>query len=94
MLARWIVGREVLSFVWRSQTLIPLFQFDPQRGCVRPGMRETIAELSAAFDDLETALWFAQPNAWLTGSAPADVFAHDTPAVLEAARADRFVAMG
>jgi hypothetical protein len=28
LVARWIISRTVISFGWRSQTLLPLFQFD------------------------------------------------------------------
>ncbi|MEO8807622.1 MAG: hypothetical protein ABI433_16190 [Burkholderiaceae bacterium] len=94
MLARWIVQRQVVSFVWRSQTLIPMFQFELKQCSVRAGMPETIAELMPAFDDAETVAWFARPNCWLADAAPADVMRVDAPAVLHAARADRFIALG
>jgi hypothetical protein len=94
MLARWIVRRQLVSFVWRSQTLIPVFQVDLQSCSVRAGIPETIAELTDAFDDAETITWFATPNGWLCGAAPADRVASDMQAVLQAARADRFVALG
>lgn len=94
MLARWIVRRQLVGFVWRSQTLIPMFQVDLQHCSVRAGIPETIAELTDAFDDVETITWFATPNSWLSGAAPADLVASDMQAVLQAARADRFVALG
>ena len=94
MVARWIVQRDVLSFPWHSQTLLPLFQFDLRSVQVRPGVRRVIAELRATFDDVELADWFARPNSWLLDRAPARWFEDDLPAVLQAARADRFVAVG
>ena len=94
LLARWIVQREVISFSWHSQTLLPLFQFDLETLQVRPGVPEVIAELREAFDDVELADWFARPNSWLQGSTPANRFESDLPAVLQAARADRYVALG
>jgi hypothetical protein len=94
LLARWIVKREVLSFVWRSQTLMPLFQFERGHAAVRSSVRGLIEELSVAFDDLELVTWFAQPSSWLAGATPADILEHDLPAVRQAARADRFVAIG
>ena len=93
-LARWIVARRVLSFNWRCQTLIPLFQFDLARMALRDGVQEVIAELAVALDEQELADWFVQPNAWLAGAAPADRVEHDVGAVLDAARAGRFVAWG
>ena len=94
LLARWIVNRQVLSFECHSQTLLPMFQFDSSGVTVRPGLRPVMAELSEVFDDRELVDWFAAPNGWLSGKAPAAVFAVDLPAVLQAARADRFVASG
>jgi len=92
--ARWIVDREVVSFRWRSKILLPLFQFEGSSMTLRPGMAEVILELSAALDDWELAAWFAQPSAWLDGAAPVDTISHDPHAVLQAARADRFIALG
>lgn len=71
-----------------------MFQFDLQHCSVRAGIPETIAELADAFDDVETTIWFATPNCWLSGAAPVDLVASDAPAVLQDARADRFVALG
>ena len=94
ILARWIVRKHLVCLVWRSQTLIPMFQFDLAHCSVRAGMPEIIVELHAALDDFETIEWFARPNCWLAGAAPADVVPTDIQAVLEAARADRFVSLG
>lgn len=94
LLARWIVSRQVVSFTWRGQTQLPLFQFELDRMAVRESVRTVVAELSMAFDDWDLASWFAQPNSWLGGAVPADAIEHDLDSVLHAARADRFVAMG
>lgn len=94
LLARWIVARQVITLAWRADTLLPLFQFDLARGCVRAGMGPVISALLGAMDDAEVALWFAQPNAWLAGATPADALATDAAGVLDAARADGFGAMG
>jgi hypothetical protein len=94
MLARWIVAREAVSFEWKSQTLLPLFQFDLSNMSLRPSVTAIVRELADVFDDLPLALWFAEPNAWLADSSPVDVVAVDPAAVLEAARADRFIARG
>jgi hypothetical protein len=93
-LARWIVERRIVSFVWRDEILVPLFQFDLERACLRPGVGDVIAELSAVFDDWELATWFASPNSWLFNAVPADALPRDFDAVLAVARADRFVAKG
>jgi hypothetical protein len=93
-LARWIVGRRIVSYVWQAQTLVPLFQFDRADMSLRNDASQVIDELADTFDDWELAEWFAQPNAWLQGAAPVDLIDADLPAVLQAARADRFIARG
>ncbi|MDB5858913.1 MAG: hypothetical protein JWQ76_2602 [Ramlibacter sp.] len=93
-LARWIVAREVVSFVWQSETLVPLFQFELADMTLRRGASEVVAELAGAFDDLELAAWLTRPNCWLGDAAPVAVLDTDQPAVLQAARADRYLARG
>ena len=93
-LARWIVARTIVTFEWRSQTLIPLFQFDPLDMSHRAGTVAVIRELSDVFDDWELASWFAQPNVWLHDATPVDAIRDDQPGVLQAARVDRFIARG
>ena len=94
LLARWIVSREVLNFSIDSENHLPKFQFDFDRMTVRPGVRAVIAELRAPFDDWELAQWFTRKNNWLDGRSPAEALANNPADVLQAARADRFVAMG
>jgi hypothetical protein len=94
LLARWLVNRDVISFKSNGQTLLPTFQFDCLHGAVRPGVLGALAELRSAFDDDEIAAWFAQPNSSLFGDSPVNLIDKDPAAVLEAARIDRFVAMG
>lgn len=94
MLARLIVSREVLSFEWQSQTMLPLFQFDLSTMGLRPNVNEIVRELSDVFDDWSLALWFAEPNMWLANSAPVQVIEVNANEVREAARADRLIACG
>jgi hypothetical protein len=94
LLARWLVNRSVISFKSNGQTLLPTFQFDWLTGAVRPGVIGALAELRGAFDDDEIAAWFARPNSSLFGDSPVNLIDKDPAAVLEAARIDRFVAMG
>jgi hypothetical protein len=93
-LARWIVGRHIVTLPTRDETLVPLFQFQPGFASLQPGLAPVLAELAEVFDDFELATWFATPNSSLGGAAPADVLARDPRAVHEAARIDRFVATG
>jgi hypothetical protein len=94
LLARWLVDRDVISFKSHGQTLLPTFQFDWLTAAVRPGVIGALAELRGAFEDDEIAAWFAQPNSSLLGDSPVNLIDKEPAAVLEAARIDRFVAMG
>ena len=94
VLARWIVTRQAVSLEWQGCTLLPVFQFDREDMSLRAGPREVAIELRGAFDDWDVASWFSQPNSWLSGVAPVDLIATDQAAVLQAARADRFIARG
>ena len=93
-LARWIVDRRVVCIFWRSQTHIPMFQFDIHSMMPREGLPAVLRELTALHDDWGVALWFSEPSVWLAGKCPADVFAQDAEAVQDAARRDRFIARG
>lgn len=94
LLAHWIVSGEVLNLNIDSENYLPRFQFDFDHMTVRPGVRDVIAELRAPFDDWELAQWFTRTNNWLDGRSPAEAIAASPADVLQAARADRFVAMG
>ena len=94
MLARWIVERRVVSFGLRGQYLVPMFQFEGTYMAVRRSVSAVLAELKGVFDDWDLATWFALPNDWLGGHAPVHVLPIDPHAVLQAARADRFIAQG
>ncbi len=93
-LARWIVDQRVVSFEWRADRLLPMFQFDLADMSIRPEAAAVLAELAGVFDDWELASWFAEPNSWLQHRSPATALQADRQAVLDAARADRFVAHG
>jgi hypothetical protein len=95
VVARWVVRRAILSFSWRGQTLIPLFQFERSSMCPRNDVLAVIRELQDAFDDWEVALWFTTPNTWLEDRArPVNLVGSDPQAVLRAAQADRYIVTG
>ena len=94
LLARWIVAQNVVSFEWRADRLLPMFQFDPADMSIRADVAAVLAELDGTFDDWELATWFAEPNVWLQGGVPVDALEVDPRAVRAAARADRFIARG
>jgi hypothetical protein len=95
LLARWIVTRRMVSYVWQSEILVPLFQFDRDDMSLRRDSSQVVDELVDTFDDWELAAWFARPNSWLQdAAAPVELIDVDQQAVLQAARADRFIARG
>ena len=91
MLARWIVGREVVCYERGGAVLLPEFQFDAATLLPLPCVRRVVRELRDVYDDEELARWFVGDNASLGGRVPADVVEAEPDAVLQAARADRFV---
>ena len=93
-LARKLVSGSILSYSWRQTLWVPLFQFSPNSSAVRSDVTRVMDELAGAFDSWEIAVWFVQPNSWLKGQRPLDVLDRLGADVLQAARADRFVAMG
>lgn len=93
-LASWIGERKVICFEWQSQTWLPWFQFNRFDMAPQPELGQVFAELTAVYGPWELANWFAQPNPWLADRIPVDTLVSDLPAVLRAARADRFIANG
>ena len=93
-LARLSVTGEVFGFEWQHGFWIPMFQFELRDLSVKPGPRQVVAELARVFDGWTLAVWFAHANSWLQGRRPVDLLDSQLPAVLEAARADRFIAAG
>jgi hypothetical protein len=92
-LANWIVKGKVICFEWQSKLWLPLFQFKPLDMTPLPGLDQVMAELCSTYNAWQTANWFAQPNAWLANDAPAARLLSDLPAVLQAARSERFIAV-
>lgn len=93
-LGRAMACGEICSFYWRSAFWIPMFQFDLENLSFRPGPPNILRELTGVLDEWMLAAWFAKPNLWLMGHKPVDLLASNLPAVIAAARADRFVAAG
>jgi hypothetical protein len=93
-LARLIAAGDVFSVAWQHSHWVPMFQFDLGDLSLRPAPRRVLAELPNKLDGWAIAAWFADPNPWLDKRRPVDLLEINLPAVLQAARADRFVATG
>lgn len=93
-LARHVGKGEVFGFEWQHALWIPMFQFDLDDLSVREQPRQVRVELEGHFAGWDVADWFVQRNVWLGRRRPVDLLSSDLPAVLQAARADRFIAAG
>ena len=93
-LARRLVSGAILSFSWRQTLWVPLFQFEARSSSIRPAVARVMDELQGAFDCWELAVWFVQPNSSLKELLPLDLLGKQDDELLQAARIDRFVAMG
>ncbi|MGZ5133090.1 MAG: hypothetical protein ACXWCV_15525 [Caldimonas sp.] len=93
-LARLIVAGEVFGFEWQRSFWVPMFQFDLGDLSIKQGLRQVLAELASEFDGWRLAAWFVESNAWLDAARPIDLIDSDPSEVVQAARADRFVAAG
>lgn len=82
-----------IQFDWSGVGWLPLFQFDGSGSALREDCRAVLAEL-AALSGWRAALWFVEPNAWLDDHRPLDLIDTDAGRVHQAARADRYVALG
>lgn len=91
-LARQIVAGEVIAFEWHGCVWIPLFQFEAEGLGVRRSLQPVLAELGPHYDGAGLAAWFVEPNGWLDEARPIDLLESRPAEVLQAARADRFVA--
>ncbi len=91
-LARLMASGEMLSFLWHGTSWVPMFQFEPGGLALRPGPQQVFAVLAGTFDGWALAMWLTQPNDRLLGHSPVELLGSDLPAVLRAARQDRFVA--
>ena len=90
-LARLIATGSVFGFSWRETVWIPMFQFELRDLSLNPQSQSVLDELAGAFSGWSLASWFAQPNAWLNQRRPVDLLRLDLAAVLQAARADRYL---
>jgi hypothetical protein len=84
----------LFGFHWHDDVWIPMFQFNMPGPTVASGPQRVVAELGCGFDGWALANWFVQPHEWLACDSPIECLGSRLDAVLEAARADHFAAMG
>lgn len=89
ILAKWIVDHKVVSFIWRSQILLPMFQFERPRMTPHESVAEAAPQLADLMDDEGVAAWFIRPCEWLRQARPVDFAAIDPVSVADAARRTR-----
>lgn len=85
---------ELFALWWYDALWIPMFQLHMPAVVVAAKPQRVVAELGSGFDGWALAGWFVRPNSWLADNSPIECLGSRLPAVLDAARADRFVATG
>jgi hypothetical protein len=88
-----VADRTALGITWNHQAWVPGFQFD-RHGSIQQTTATVFLELSSSHDPWELATWFVTPSTWLRHLRPIDLLGLAPARVLEAARADRYVASG
>jgi hypothetical protein len=88
-----VADRSVLGITWNHEAWVPDFQFDGH-GAIRQPAASAFIELTPSHDPWELATWFVTPSTWLQHVRPIDLLETAPARVLEAARADRYVANG
>jgi hypothetical protein len=92
--AAHVASGEVFAFEWYGNLWLPLFQFDAGGSMVAAGPQRVVQELGRGFDAWALAGWFARANTSLAGRSPVQCLTSALPAVLLAAREDRFLRSG
>jgi len=93
-LARRIAANELISFTWRANLWLPMFQFDRQTMEMNPGAHQVVCELAELMDGWEITQWFATPHPALRDALPVEMLNSQREATRNAARLDRFIALG
>lgn len=93
-LAGLMVSGQVFSFAWLDTYWLPMFQFEPGVLGLCAESRAVLRELVEVLDGWSLAVWFVQPSSCLAGRCPLALLRSDLPAVLQAARLQRYVAKG
>ncbi len=93
ILSKWVLGRRVVSFNWRTQLLLPMLQFEHPRMNPNQAVADCSIELGVFMDDQSFAEWFVRPCEWLGQRMPLSLLVDDPDAVIDAAGRTRFALM-
>nr|MDQ2734733.1 hypothetical protein [Pseudomonadota bacterium] len=85
---------EVFGVEWQGATWVPMAQFEFRNLSWKPALHQVRSELGYRLDDWGVASWLARRNDRLVRHRPIDLLDTDLLAVLQAARADRFIQEG
>jgi hypothetical protein len=84
----------LFGFPWGGDYWMPRFQWLDGMDQVNPSCVAVQAELAEVFTGIEIARWYVSPNAFLGHAAPLQVLTRSPELVVQAARMDRFIALG
>ena len=93
ILAKWIIGRKVVSFTSRTQFVLPVFQFARPRMTPYDAVGDCSIELGDLIGVEAFAAWFVRPCEWLGQRMPVDLLSNDPDAVVDAASRTRLALM-
>lgn len=75
--------RKILRFEVEGRTAYPLFQFDAESHCIRPGISAVMAARPSGWSDYRVLHWLVTPHLDF-GRIPAEAISTDADAVLAA----------
>ena len=90
-LARLIAEKEIFCFEWQGADWVPMVHFHVVDMTINGSIGLIRRELGENQDGWEAACWFVCPNGSLSGRRPLDLVDQDLDAVVQAARASRFL---
>ena len=93
ILAKWIIGHKVASFMSRTQFVLPVFQFARPRMTPHDAVGDCSTELGDLMGVEAFAAWFVRPCEWLGQRMPVDLLSNDPDAVIDAAARTRLALM-
>ncbi len=85
---RWQENGRIFSVPYSGRVVFPGFQFDPESGQPKPGVRSVLDALPLSLHGWQRALWWATPSDLLEWRRPVDMLDESPGEVVKAARAE------